>query len=543
MAQKVKHIVFYIILLALLLPALQGFFGFLPVKPLNGDFLQIEKPAFSSNAWFEGSFQSSFDPWLEQNIGFHNSMVRLHNQIDYSLFQKVNAEGVVRGRNGQLYEYDYIRAWMGWDFVGEELLDKKLRQFRFLQQHLKDHFNTDLVLVLEPGKASVYPEDIPSRYAKAEKGKTNYEYMLKRATELGIHLIDLNAYFIKIKDTSSYPLFPKQGTHWSEFAMWYGADSLLNYIESLRGIHIPEIVHEGREISPELQSTDYDVGITLNLLCDLPHGPMPYPKYHFPKDTTYQKPNVLAIADSYYWNFFNTRIPKNLFNNEAFWYFYKKVYPDSYFGDKFVDELDLKAEVEKQDVIFFMTTERFMYMVDRGFVDDLYSIYGLNNDMSEITHLTTGILNDNLWISDIIKNARNRGISLGEMLDLEAKYLLWKTNPEKYYSLLGTAPIVNEIKSNAVWYAEVKKRAEENNNNPDERLMKEARYVLNTRYPASLHKYERIQELMNNIRSDSTWHANTLEKAARYFMTEEEMARVEAEYIYQIEQKAVANDP
>ncbi|MCK4569892.1 MAG: hypothetical protein KAT76_06350, partial [Bacteroidales bacterium] len=287
MSIKIKHIIFIVILLALGLPAIQAAFNLFPEKPLHGDFEKKNMPTLTKQGWFSGDYQAQMDPWLEQHIGFHNGLVRIHNQVDYSLYHKANAEGVIRGKNGQLYESDYIRAWTGKDFVGEELLDRKLRQFRFLQQQLKEQSGTDLVLVLEPGKASLYPEDIPERYIKAEEGKTNYEYMRNRARELGINLIDLNAYFYEIKDTTSYPLFPLQGTHWSEFAMWYAADSLLNYIESIRGIQLPEVIKEGMEYSHKLRSTDYDVGVTLNLLFELQHGKMPYPKYHFGEDSAH----------------------------------------------------------------------------------------------------------------------------------------------------------------------------------------------------------------------------------------------------------------
>jgi len=537
MAKKVKYIIFIIILLALGLPAIQAAFNIFPEKPLHGDFEQKDMPALTKQGWFSGDFQAILDPWLEQHIGFHNGLVRMHNQLDYSLFHKPNAEGVVRGKNGQLYESDYIRAWTGKDFVGEELLDRKLRQFRFLQQHLKEEFNTDLVLVLEPGKASIYPEDIPKRYTKAEEGKTNYEYMANRAQELGINLIDLNAYFLEIKDTTSYPLFPLQGTHWSEFAMWYAADSLLSYIEASRGIQLPEVIKEGTEYSRELRSTDYDVGVTLNLLFELQHGEMPYPKYHFREDSTRQKPNVLAIADSYYWNIFNTRIPKNLFNNEAFWYFYKKVYPDTYYGDKNIEDLDLKAEIEKQDIIFFMTTERFMYMIDRGFVDDLISIYGIQYSRNELTRHKTSIINMGTWFAEVIKKAEKKGVSLGEMLERDARYLLWQADPEQYYSIFGPGAIIENIRSNEEWYNNIKQSAEEKNIPVDERLMNEAMYIMENEHPDALEKYNRINQIMVNIRADSIWHAHILEKASRYYMTEEEMVRADAEYVFWIESK------
>ncbi len=537
MTVKVKYIIFVITLLALGLPAIQAAFNIFPEKPLHGDFEKKDMPALTKQGWFSADFQAKLDPWLEQHIGFHNGLVRMHNQMDYSLFHKPNAEGVIRGKNGQLYESDYIRAWTGKDFVGEELLDRKLRQFRFLQQHLKEEFNIDLVLVLEPGKASIYPEDIPERYTKAGKGKTNYEYMAGRAQELGINLIDLNAYFLEIKDSTSYPLFPLQGTHWSEFAMWYAADSLLSYIEATRGIQLPEVIKEGTEYSMELRSTDYDVGVTLNLLFELQHGEMPYPKYHFREDSTRQKPNVLAIADSYYWNVFNTRIPKNLFNNEAFWYFYKKVYPDTYYGDKNIEDLDLKAEVEKQDIIFFMTTERFMYMIDRGFVDDLISIYGVQYSRNELTRYKTSIINLGTWFAKVLDKAEQKGVSLGEMLERDARYLLWQTDPEQYYSIFGPGAIIQNIRDTEDWFNNIKKSAEEKNISVDERLMNEAMYIMENEHPEALKKYNSINQIMANIRADSSWHEHILEKASHYYMTEEEMVRADAEYVFWMESK------
>jgi len=538
MALKVKHIIFVIILAALTLPGIQSIFHPFSEKPLHGDFEEKQLPELSRSGWFTGDYQAELDPWIEQHIGFHNGLVRLHNQLDYSLYHKAIAEGVIRGRSGNLFEYDYIRAWTGEDFVGEKLLDLKLRQFRFLQQRLKDELDIDLVLVLEPGKASLYPEDIPDEYEVAEEGKSNYEFIRDRAQELGIRLIDFNAWFLQIKDTVSYPLFPLQGTHWSEFAMWYAADSIISYIEDIRGIQLPEVVKEGMEYSDELRSTDYDVGVTLNLLFELQHGEMPYPKFHFREDSTLQKPNVLAIADSYYWNIFNSRIPENLFNNQAFWYFYKMVYPDTYFGDKFVKDINMREEIEKQDVILFMTTERFLYKFDRGFVDDLISIYGVQYSQNELTRNMTEILNLGSWFNEVMEKAEAKGVSLGEMIKLDAKYMLLQSDPELYYSIYGPEAIINNILGNEEWYNTIKQSAEERNISVDERLMNEAMYILQNEHPAALTRYTRIKQIMANIRADSSWHAHILEKAARHYMTEEEMVRADAEYVFWQESQA-----
>lgn len=529
MAPKVKHIVFILILAGLSLPALQGKWHLFPEKPLHGDFEQKELPELTKNTWLDGTFQEALDPWLEQNTGFHNGLVRVHNQLDYSLFHKTNAEGVIRGRNGQLYESDYIRAWTGADFVGEELLDRKLRQFRFLQQHLEENHDIDLVLVLEPGKASVYPEDIPGRFIEGEK--TNYRYISQRARELGINLIDYNAWFMEIRDTVSYPLFPKQGTHWSEFAMWYAADSLIRYIEKVRNIELPEVIREGTEYNSSLRSTDYDVGVTLNLLFELRHGKMPYPKYSF-GDTNRVRPNVLSVADSYYWNIFNTRIPLHLFENEAFWYFYQKAYPESYRKDVFVKDLDLRQEIEKQDMIFYMSTDRFLFKFDRGFVDDLMALYGPQYSQDLITRNKTRILKLDPWFEEVMAKAGEKGISLGEMLDMTAHHMLEQKDPEHYYGLFGPEHFIRNIRMNEAWMEKLRISAEEQGISIEQRIRQEAEYILQANYPRAMEKYRLLEEIKAGIRADSSWHAHILEKAAHWYMTEEEMIQADAEYVF-----------
>jgi len=535
MMKQAKAIIFILLLGLLCLPAVQGYFTIFHEAPLDGAFEDAEKAMLNKETWMNGEFQAIAEPWLEDHIGFHNSLIRVNNQLNYSLFHIPRAESVIRGKNGQLYEFDYIRAWMGLDFVGEKLLDKKMRQLRFLQDKLYEDYNIDLVLVLEPGKASVYPEDIPDKYLKAEKGYSNYDYICQRAAELEIKMINLNEYFINIKDTVPYPLFPLQGTHWSEFSMWYAVDTMMRYIESVRGIDLPDVITDSVEISQDLRSTDYDIGKSLNLLWELKHVAMPYPSNRFYHDSTNHKPNVLAVADSYYWNIYNALIPKNVFNNESFWYFYNHVYPEFWKEKTIVADLNVKQEIEKQEVIFLMMTERFLYKFDRGFVDDLYAIYGFQNSRDILTRNKTDILNLESWFNEILERADEKGISLSEMLDFEAKYILFEKDPETFYSIYGPAPTMQGIKDTPEWYAQVQEKARKNNMNLEDRLYEEARYVLNISYPDALRKYLGVERIKETILSDSTRIVQLKEKAAQYYMNEEEMLQVEAERIFQKE--------
>jgi hypothetical protein len=100
----VKQILFLLVMLLLILPALQRYFIFVAEKPLSGAFVKQEPPNFSDitvSSWMDGSFQADFSTRLEPHIGFHNTLLRLFNQLEYSLFREANAEGVIVGKAGK----------------------------------------------------------------------------------------------------------------------------------------------------------------------------------------------------------------------------------------------------------------------------------------------------------------------------------------------------------------------------------------------------------------------------------------------------------
>jgi hypothetical protein len=533
MKEKTKHILLILIMAMMLAPAIQGYFLIIPEKALFGDFQKLEKPYLDTERWLDGSYQEEMVPYLEQNTGFHNSLVRLHNQIDYSIFKKPTAEGVIIGKNGQLYEYDYIRAYTGIDFVGEEILDKKLRKLKFLQEYLKDSLGIDLVLVLEPGKASVYPENIPDRFLTDKQGISNYHFILDRAGELNISMIDFNNYFIELRNKLEYPVFPKYGTHWSEFAMWYAADSLIRYTEKIRDINLPGVIKDGFEISEELRSTDYDVAASMNLMFELDHGPMPYPVFQFEDaDSTHTRPMVLAVADSYYWNIFNTGIPKHLFANEAFWYFYKLVYPDTYDGEKMVDDLKLQEEIEKQEIIYLMVTERFLYKLGWGFIEDLYAIYGKTSLLDRISSYQQNMTLTEDWFTSLISKADEQGLSLGEIMDIDARYMLRIEDPAANFSLLGPSSLIHEIRENEEWYESVRRNAVIKNINISQQIVEEAEFLINSQHPQALANYYRLTGIKDSIVKDSTLSFQLRLNMAYYYLTEEEMLQAMAEEIY-----------
>jgi len=531
MTVKIKNIVFIILLATLTLPAIQHRYNIFSVRPLDGDFVLNQKPSFTWNSWTDGTFQAGLDSYLEDHIGFRNFFVRLNNQIEFSLFHKANAEGVVVGKDRMLFEYDYIRAYTGGDFIGKETLDKKLGRMKFLQTYLKNQFNIDFLFVLEPSKARSYPENIPDRYLNDGLSISNYEYISQKVKGSGINYIDLNKYFRQIKDTSTYLLYPKYGIHWSENTMPAVADTLVKTIEHIRNIELPEYEVQSVIFGDSLADSDYDVGKTMNLLWRMPHPEMPYPVFSFNPDNSGEKPMVLAVADSYYWNIFNTRIPKNLFANEAFWYFNAKVYPEFYFGEKWVSQLDIKSEIEKQDIILLSVTERFLYKFDWGFIDQVYDIYAPDYSGDIIYKYENLIRLDAQWFDRIQKESKKENISLEQAIKTEARYQAFTVEPEVYLTWFGLDHYREVISSNDGWKILVEEKAAENGRSFEAQLTMDAEYVFKSDFPDLHAKYHQIREFEQQIKSDPEWLSQVRDKAKFYHMDLQSMIDTDAEYM------------
>jgi hypothetical protein len=531
MSQKIKNIIFVLLLALLSLPALQHATKIVSIKPLDGDYVLTRRPYFSWSSWMDVTYQLRFDRYIEDHIGFRPFFVRLSNQIDFSLFDKANAEGIVLGKNKMVYEYDYIREMVGEDFIGQRTLDKKLQRMKFLQRFLKDSLNIDFVLMLEPGKARIYPEHVPDRFFDDSTSLTNYEYIRDKARELDINLLDLNAHFIQVKDTITYPLYPRYGIHWSEHTMTFVADTLIRFLEKLRNISMPDFTVERIILSDSLAASDYDGALAMNLLWRLPHQKMPYPVFSFHHHEERDRPMVLAVGDSYYWNFYNTRIPKNLFANQAFWYFNAQVYPETYDHETWTRELDLKKEIEKQDIIILGVTGRFLYKVDWNFIDQVYALYTPEYTGDIVYKYENQLRINSGWFDEVVTKAQQQKQTLEEAIRKEAYYQAWTKEPETFLLWYGQEHFKSVISSDAGWVASVREKAQQNDISYEEQLNKDADYIFETEYPLIYKRHQLIRMYQNAIRSDSAWRAKVAEKADYYNMPVEEMIKVDAEYL------------
>ncbi|MBO6516340.1 MAG: hypothetical protein JJ975_07295 [Bacteroidia bacterium] len=338
---------------------------------LKGAARSSQKPPITLQSWLSGDYQKKAANYCTDSFGFRTPLVRAINQLDLNLFNRANAQYVIVGKNNCLYETPYIEAHLGMDFLGDSLVLAYSKKMQMLHDTL-EALGVDLQMVFAPGKASYFPEYIPDYYKKYQTSNTNYQRFKHYFDSLQFSYIDLHTWVRSMKDTSSYPLFPLTGIHWSKYGMVLATDSLLKYWYN-NSSNAPCLNWEKGIVTTETQGSDADVEDGMNLMYPLNRFPMMYPKYDWVTDSS-NRLKTAVIADSYYWGLFDIGLSSSGSEGE-FWYYFKQVYPQYFEDGLMVDDLDLKAAIESKDVIVLLQTDATLDRFGFGFVEAAFDLY------------------------------------------------------------------------------------------------------------------------------------------------------------------------
>jgi hypothetical protein len=286
----------------------------------------------------------------------------------------------------------------------------------------------------------------------------------------------------------------------------------------------------------------------MNLLFPPKGEKLAYPVYSFDTANPGEKPMVLVIADSYYWNIFNTRIPKYIFANEAFWYFNTLVYPDHYLKETYTKDLNFQQEVEKQQVIFLMVTERFVHKFDWRFIDQLYALYTPGWLKDPVYDKINDIMQVAPWYEKIIESARGKHISLEEALILNGKYMYHYNDTAAYLINFGSEHFSNSIADDPSWMAQIREKANRRNISTDEMLQEDARYFFKKDFPGLYEMNEGLSDMEKRIYADIKLSDSLELEAGLYRFDPAVFIRIKAWQFYKEEEiqktcNAIRSDP
>ena len=466
--QNIKLRVFGFLLMLLCMSFIQQNLHFINVVPLYGVVESNNKPEFNFKDWFSGEYQRKYEANYEENAGFKNDLIKLYNQIDYTFFHEGHGVNVVVGEHDYLFQQDYIDEITGKKFIGKSSMEYKVRRLKAAQDYLQSQGKL-FFTVLAPGKISFFKEYIPSWLLTQKNDTTNYSLFIRQSESAKLNVLDFKKWFLSMKDTSTIPLFPRQGIHWSYYGMALAVDSIFNYISS-KGIGPLTDFSWSLEFPDNLRGTDYDIGDMLNLMWKLPYQKMAYPIFKYSEPKGVVRPRVMIIGDSFNWTPINADVFKNMFGNYEYYYYFKTIHRYDGTNPISVEESVLLDEIKKYDVVMILQSEANYNDIGFGFEEKLL------NDLSG-----TGPYNSEIFAkvtSDPSFQILIKNIMDAKQLD-QVKAIAFLSDSLSKDKENVIVQILSDMRNNPEWIESIRKKAEENHIPLEEAMKNDAEWLYN----------------------------------------------------------------
>ena len=379
---KVCGVVF---MLALGLPAVQRMTKVFPSAALDGVESKMARPRLTLRSWWSGEYQRQREAYDNERVGFRGPLVRTYNQIQFSLFEKVagrRGTQLVVGRDGWLYEWEYVRYYVWPGRCPERKLEPLVAGLRRLQDAL-DRRGVVLVVAISPSKPEIYPEHLPVRIQsqpRRAETETDYARMIGLFERYGIRRVDGHALFKTWKSAAAYPLFPPVGVHWNQYGAFLMTRQILDTVRTISGKPVP--APECAAVEWRLpEGSDLDLGRLLNVWrCRGAGVPVPYPRYAAPLAGTY-RPSLLLVGDSFSFTLIDVLRGAGICRDCHLLYYYKRLYTYAE-GDPQKDharvpnrpargeQIDWDQVVFGKDAIILEINEVTVAQLGWGFIDD-----------------------------------------------------------------------------------------------------------------------------------------------------------------------------
>lgn len=424
---KIKKTLFFVVVLLLWLPYLQKTISFYLEPSLGGVVTEYKPASLSIEKWLNGEYQKQTEEYQKNSFGFRNTMIRLNNQKLYSLFDIAKANGAIVGKEGYLLDEGSIYAYTGQNFVGDSVISFNVKKLSEVKEQL-NKLGKDVIFVIAPSKGSFLPEYIPDKFVKNVSKNTNYGACIKALKANNIDYLDFKESFIKNKNISQYPLFPKCGIHWSKYGEYVVADSLIKHIERLKNINLPSIILDSLVISRKNLFEDYDIAYGMNLLYEIePNEAMAYPYFHFETKENEKPIKALVVADSFYWGLFNKSISYEIFDKGEFWYYNKQIYSWLENG-RAVEDVNLKKRIDENDLFILLFNESNLLNFDYGFTTSLHNYFykNLAAENKRVDFFIDKINTNTDWLNQIKEESKKTNRPLSQLIIENAMFMVRK---------------------------------------------------------------------------------------------------------------------
>lgn len=427
--ERIPLILFILLSVLAFAPMVQEHLHVPKVKPLAGVSPQAKIPKLTWDNFHSGHYQRSLERYLRQHYGYRPVTIRWYNQYLWDFYHKTYTQSVLTfGKEGWLYEPWFVEDYYHGGTYNQKkdslalakgFDEEALRLYQL--QHILEDYGTTLLVCQAPGKDLIYPEYLPDDTVTTRpKIFSARDYYEDKFNALGLNHINMEQWFLQMKDTATFDLFPQKGTHWSNLAALYAADSLFRYIEEKKEVRLNHLVI-GTPYIDKIRRPDNDLEELLNLVRPLQRRPQQYADVHVELRPGAVKPKLIVIGDSFYWNLCDQIPMDSLFSSSAYWYYNSTIYFDSLHHS--TQELDLVDELLSADVVMLLYSSTQLYKMSDQFSQQ--ALLALCCDPEDLRQAEAACIrnihNSPKWLADIQQRAETYQIPLDTAINTEAR--------------------------------------------------------------------------------------------------------------------------
>ena len=381
-------ILFALLMVFLFVPIMQEWTGIFPVKLLKGAIEPTPKPELTFDNYCSNTYQTQIEKYVSEHFGLREPVIRLYNQYIWSAYNKTYCHFIVPGKKGYLYYALAVNEHYGTELPkfypsNEKAMadaDKELRMMNKLRHVLKD-YDIEFVAFIAPDKPEIYPEYLPRRDADTTTIHLA-DYFSRRMTETGFPFINMTEWFVSMRDTASFPLFPKTDSHWRYSAI-YGYDSLFRFINSLDGEAKFPTLHIGPPMAYESDKLEGDEE-TLNLLFRIRGDKTKYKSdITIENDTTCRKPKVLFVGDSFIWSMGEFMPARQIMADWELWFYNNTSTIASTNKTESVKDIDRLSHILNADYVVFYSAGHQWREATYGFAKDALMQFCVSDSLFE----------------------------------------------------------------------------------------------------------------------------------------------------------------
>ena len=206
---------------------------------------QAQFPEITAQKLLDGQAQTEFEAYVQQHLPGKPFMVRLRNEITFSLLDTVSNINYSMSKDKNLFSWENVSYYLQYFApVSKEGANELVEKLECLQKLLEDA-GKQMYVFITPCKIRYTEEQLPwvDKAMAPPRKEGNYELLTEALSGSRIRYFDSIRYLEEHKSEfdSRVPLFYRTGLHWSVYVGNMTGAAFGEFLEQESGYNLPEM--------------------------------------------------------------------------------------------------------------------------------------------------------------------------------------------------------------------------------------------------------------------------------------------------------------